>query len=71
MKKRYLVLTALLALSLAACSQEKAKMKMEQLKQNKQPKLMEQLEVSLKGAAQKKSRSGQQRRLLQYPREIR
>ena len=55
MKKRYLVLTALLALSLAACSQEKAKMKMEQLRQNKQPKLMEQSEISLKELPRKKA----------------
>ena len=57
MKKRYLILTALLAMSLAACSQEKSKkMKMEQLRQNKQPKLMEQSEVSLKELPRKKQK---------------
>ena len=58
MKKRYLVLTALLALSLAACSQEKAKMKMAQLRQNKQPKLMEQPAVNLKELPRRKQESG-------------
>ena len=56
MKKRYLVLTALLALSLAACSQEKAKNEVEQLRQNKQPKLMEQSAVNLKELPRKKQK---------------
>lgn len=56
MKKRYLVLTALLALSLAACSQEKTKMKMEKLRQNRQPKLMEQSVVSLKELPRRKQK---------------
>lgn len=56
MKKRYLVLTALLALSLAACSKKKQKMKMAQLRQNKQPRLMEQSAVSLKELPRKKQK---------------
>ena len=56
MKKRYLILTALLALGLAACSQEKAKMKMAQLRQNKLPKLMGQSAVSLKELPRKKQK---------------
>ena len=56
MKKRYLILTALLAMSLAACSQEKAKMKMAQLRQSKLLKLMEQSEVRLKELPRKKQK---------------
>ena len=57
MKKRYLILTALLALSLAALfDKKKQKMKMAQLKQNKQPKLMEQSEVRLKELPRKKQK---------------
>ena len=56
MKKRYLVLTALLVLSLAACSQEKTKNEEAQLRQNKQLKLMEQPAVNLKELLRKKQK---------------
>ena len=56
MKKRYLVLTALLALSLAACSQEKAKNEAGEARQNRQQKLMEQSEVSLKELLRRKQK---------------
>ena len=56
MKKRYLVLTALLALSLAAVHKKKQKMKMAQLRQNKQPNLMEQSAVNLRELPRKKQK---------------
>ena len=54
MKKRYLVLTALLALSLAACSQEKAKNEEGTSKTEQSTKVKEVLVVSLSLVARKK-----------------
>ena len=60
MKKRYLILTALLALSLAACSQEKSKkMKSGAAKTEQTAKADGTVGSKPQGAAQKKSRSGQ------------
>ena len=56
MKKRYLVLTALLALSLAACSQEKAKTEDGAAKTEQTAKTDGTVGSKSKGAAQKKQK---------------
>ena len=56
MKKRYLVLTALLALSLAACSQEKAKNEDGAAKTEQTAKDDGTVDSKSQGAAQKKQK---------------
>ncbi len=56
MKKRYLVLTALLALSLAACSQEKAKNEDGAAKTEQTAKADGTVGSKSQGAAQKKQK---------------